>query len=579
MIDMEVNYADAFVEEVRHNPKRYPDTVHKAIKRYKKWKKRTDIFFDLNKANSMILFTETFYRHIKGVWAGQSLELRNWQRFVFSNIYGWQKWSDQWNRNVRVITRSYVQVPKKNGKSLMEGAPVLYGMYGEGVKGAEFYILAADFDQAQNVANPLATTIENDPDLNDGTMVYRKEKKVTTIDYSFIEDGFKYQNNVRFLSKDEKTDGKNSYVVVCDEVHDWKDTERYDNLKSGQGAQAEPLLNVCSTAGKNSGAVGVQIYKDAKEVLENDDDDSWFVFITEPNKGYDWEDQEVWEMVNINLGVSVSLDFLKSEYAGAKKNPFRKAEFLSKHLNVFVNYAETYFDKEQIDTMLVDDLGDFYGTQCVIGIDLSRTTDLTCVSINIPDYNDQGYSMLKVKQMYFILEHGIEEKEQKRNIPYREYAEQGFVTLCEGRTVDQDAVFDYVMQMYEEYELDIVQINYDLAMAEKLVERFEMNGFICVVVPQSYSTINEPFDDFESLLDNERIVTDNPLFLFCVSNTKVITNINSQKLPSKRKSPEHIDGFVAFLVGHKESMTLMDDAGNEDEYRAMLDKLYKTRKK
>lgn len=576
MLDMSVNYADEFVKEVEADPSRYPDTIHLAIKRYKKWKKRKDIFFDLEKANSMILFTQTFYKHIKGEWAGQPLILENWQKFIFSNIYGWQKWSERWQRNIRVITKSYTQLPKKNGKSLMEGAPILYGMYGEGVKGGEFYILAADFDQAQNVANPLATTIENDSDLMDGTMVYRKEKKVTTIDYSFIENGFKYQNTVRVLSKDEKTDGKNSYIVTCDEVHDWKDTERYDNLKSGQIAQAEPLLNVCSTAGKNSGAVGAQIYTDSKTILENDDDDSWMVFITEPNKGYDWEDPKVWEMVNINCGISVSLEFLASAYLDALRNSFRKAEFLSKHLNVFVNYAETYFDKEQIDTILVEDLGDLSGHQCIVGIDLSRTTDLTCVSLNIPCYDDDGYSMIKVKQMYFIPEKGLEEKEQQRNVPYRHYAALGFVTICPGRTVDQDMVYDYVMEQYDLYE--IAQINYDPAMSERMVERFEMNGIVCIEVGQYPSVMNEPFDDFESLVDNGRIKSDNPLLLFCISNTKVITNINNQKTPSKRKSPEHIDGFVAFLIGHKESMNMMDDIGNEDEYRAMLSKIYGTRR-
>ncbi|MCU6361278.1 terminase large subunit, partial [Enterobacter quasiroggenkampii] len=135
-------------------------------------------------------------------------------------------------------------------------------MYGEGVKGAQFYCLAADFDQAQNVANPLATVIENDNDLLDGTRVYRKEKKVTTISYAFFEDDFKYQNNLRVLSKREKVDGKNTYIVVADEVHEWEDTSRYDGLKSGQAAQPEPLFLVCSTAGKNSGALGVQIYQD-----------------------------------------------------------------------------------------------------------------------------------------------------------------------------------------------------------------------------------------------------------------------------------------------------------------------------
>lgn len=574
MIDMTVNYADKFAKSVRRHKERYPKSIHLAVKRYNKWKKRKDIFFDLEKANLMLSFTESFYKHSTGEWSGQPLELEDWQKFYFSNIYGWQKWSDKWQRNVRVIRKSYLQVPKKNGKSLMEGAPILYGMYGEGVKGAQFYCLAADFDQAQNVANPLATVIENDNDLLDGTRVYRKEKKVTTISYAFFEDDFKYQNNLRVLSKREKVDGKNTYIVVADEVHEWEDTSRYDGLKSGQAAQPEPLFLVCSTAGKNSGALGVQIYQDSKDILENDNDDDWFIMIYEPNKGYNWEDEKVWEMVNPNLYVSFDITFLRGEFKDALRNPFRKAEFLSKHLNVFINYAENYFDKEQIDNCLVDDLGNITGEQVVIGIDLSRTTDLTCVSINIPTYNDEGLSIIKVKQMYFIPSYNIEEKEKLRNVPYSHYAEQGFVTLCEGRTVDYDLVFNYIIDMYSEYELDIVQINYDPAMAEKLVERFELEGFNCIEVPQYPTVMNEMLDDFEMLVDNGRVQTDNPLFIMCTNNTTVVTNINNQKAPSKRKSPEHIDGFVAFLIGHKESMNMMLEVGNEDEFSDYITQLY-----
>ncbi|HFK9572601.1 TPA: terminase large subunit [Enterococcus faecalis] len=574
MIDMTVNYADKFAKSVRRHKERYPKSIHLAVKRYNKWKKRKDIFFDLEKANLMLSFTESFYKHSTGEWSGQPLVLEDWQKFNFSNIYGWQKWSDKWQRNVRVIRKSYLQVPKKNGKSLMEGAPILYGMYGEGVKGAQFYALAADFDQAQNVANPLATVIENDNDLLDGTRVYRKEKKVTTISYAFFEDDFKYQNNLRVLSKREKVDGKNTYIVVADEVHKWEDTSRYDGLKSGQAAQPEPLFLVCSTAGKNSGALGVQIYQDSKDILENDNDDDWFIMIYEPNKGYDWEDEKVWEMVNPNLYVSFDITFLRGEFKDALRNPFRKAEFLSKHLNVFVNYAENYFDKEQIDNCLVDDLGDITGEQVAIGIDLSRTTDLTCVSINIPTFNDEGESIIKIKQMYFVPTHNIEEKEKLRNVPYQYYAEQGFVTLCEGRTVDYDLVYNYVIDMYNKYELDIIQINYDPAMSEKLVERFEMEGFNTAEVGQYPSVMNEMLDDFEILVDNGRVQTDNPLFIFCTNNTTVVTNIQSQKAPSKRKSPEHIDGFVAFLIGHKDSMDLMVEVGSEEEYEDYIKQLY-----
>ena len=97
---------------------------------------------------------------------------------------------------------------------------------------------------------------------------------------------------------------------------------------------------------------------------------------------------------SIRIYMSRLISLLRGEFKDALRNPFRKAEFLSKHLNVFVNYAENYFDKEQIDNCLVDDLGDITGEQVAIGIDLSRTTDLTCVSINIPTFNE-GESIKK----------------------------------------------------------------------------------------------------------------------------------------------------------------------------------------
>jgi len=170
------------------------------------------------------------------------------------------------------------------------------------------------------------------------------------------------------------------------------------------------------------------------------------------------------------------------------------------------------------------------------------------------------------------------EKEQQRNVPYRELAEKGFVTICPGKTIDEDMVDDYVNWAFDTF--DLRQINYDRALAEKLVERWEMLGLECVEVPQIPNVMNEPFDDFEVLLLQERVlngqtvpavVTNNPLLIFCANNAKVVTNINNMKTPSKRKSVEHIDGFVAFLIAHKESLNMMEISTNGmDDYVASI---------
>lgn len=559
MIDFEVNYADEFVKEFDSNPKAYPHSIKLMVKRYKRWKKRKDIWFDNDKANDMLYFTETFLKHAKGRWAGQPLILESWQKFYFANIYGWQR-ENEFGKAVRVIRNAYLQVPKKNGKTIMGGSPVIYGMYGEGVKGADFYISANTFEQCQNAAIPIALTIENSPDLRPGTRIYKgKEDTIRSVKYTFVEDGIKYANTLKVLTKDNAgNEGKNPYINYFDEVHAQMDREQYDNLRSAQIAQDEPLNIITTTAGKQTGALGAQIHAYAKEAMKNDNDDTWFVMIYEPNKGYDWEDREVWRMVNPNIGVSVNMTFLESAFKEAQNNSFNRAEFLSKHLNVFVNYAETYFDLDQLEKMLVDDLGELEGSTCVVGVDLSRRTDLTCVSINVPTFTDDGESILKVKQMYFIPEFGIEEKELQRNVPYKELAEKGFVTLCPGKTVDEEMVNEYVEWVFENF--DLRQINYDPALAEKLVEQWEMLGIPCVEVPQYPTVMNESIDDFEILLLQDKVVTDNQLLIFCASNTKVVTNINNLKAPSKRKSVEHIDGFVAFLIAHKETLNMMAES-------------------
>lgn len=579
----DINYADQFAEQVEKARLFYPDSVKASVRRYRKWQMRKDIFWDNEKANAMIYFTETFVKHAIGRLAGQPLILETWQKFYFANIYGWQK-VNEYGNEVRVIRDAYFQVPKKNGKTIMGAAVVLYGMYGEGVKGANCYISANTYEQCQNAAKPLALTIQNSPDLLPGTSIYHgKEKTIRAVVYEFHEDDFKYENRIDVLSRDNAgNEGKNPYINYFDEVHAQIDREQYDNLRSAQIAQEEPLNIITTTAGKTTGSLGNEIYTYAKEVVKNDDNDSWFAMIYEPNKGFDWEDRKVWRMVNPNMDVSVNMEFLEGAFKEAKNNSFNKAEFMSKHLDVFVNYADAYFDKGQVERMLVDDLGDVEGETCVIGVDLSRRTDLTCVSVNIPSFDDEGQPLLKVKQMYFVPEFGIEDKERQRNVPYRALAEKGLVTICPGKTIDEDLVDEYVMWVYENFTL--MQLNYDPALAEKLVERWEMLGIPCVEVPQYPTHMNEPFDDFEMLLLQDRkvneketaaIITDNPLLLFCTENAKIVTNINNLKAPSKRSSVEHIDGFVAALIGHKESLNMMDEHVEPEEFDDYLDSIYR----
>lgn len=573
MIEQGFNYADEYAKMVSKYPSKYPKTIRDSVKRYNKWKKRKDIWFDVDKANEALDFMESFIRHVNGDLAGELLVLEPWQKFGYSQLYGWQRINEK-GKTVRVIREVYWQVPKKNGKTLLAVGGLSYAMYGEGEKGAECYCCASDFGQAQYAAKPYAAAVMNSEVLFENSQIFKgKKDTIEGIVYRFTINGISYTNSFNVMSKSaDKIEGSNPYFVLNDELHTQKNMDQYDNFRSAMVNRDQPIMFNISTAGRGSTSVGMRVYKEAKQTLKNDDDDSKLVLIYEPNKGYDWTDRKVWEMVNPNIGVSITMESLEQKFLDAKKSNWSKGEFLAKHLDVFVSSSESYFDLEQIEDCLVEDLGDLIGESCWMGLDLSKTTDLTCVTMNFPLYDDEGSPILKVKQMYFIPDDNLDMREKEDNVPYSELVKQGHVILCDGKMIDENLIEEYVKEQMELY--NIQQVNYDPAMSAKLIIKFQNLGLDCFGVYQYPNIMNAPIDDAEKLFYKKRIFTDNPLFTYCALNVVMGVNLGGMKAASKSKSTKKIDGFISFIIAHKETMLEMEEINTEDldDY---LDEIYK----
>jgi len=573
IIEPDVNYADLYAKMVNKSKKDYPQTIVKSVKRYNHWKKRKDIWWDNNKANMALDFIQTYVRHVKGTLAGSHLELEPWQLYGFAQTYGWQHKNEK-DETVRVIREVYWQVPKKNGKTLIGSGALAFAMYGDDENGADVYCCAADFEQAQYAAKPFAATIQNSPELYDQTQIFKKGGSILSAVYKYQNDGISYENNFRVMTKNTgKIEGSNPSFVLNDELHSQTNMDQYDNFKSAMVERKQPLMFNISTAGKGSGSVGMRVYKESKVILDEDNDDSRLVLIYEPNKRYDWKDRHVWQMVNPNLNVSIMMAALENEFKSAERSEHGKAEFLSKHLDVFVNSADNYFNRDQIEPILQpNEMTGLKDEPAWLGLDLSKTTDLTCVSINFPTYDENGRAILKVKQIYFLPYENVEYREQEDNVPYRELAKKGFVEFCDGKMIDQQQVIETIKELMEQYQIQ--QLNYDPAMSQHMIELLEDLGLECIAIYQYPKIMNEVIDDTERLVYENRLVTDNPLLVYCLLNLVVIENINGMKGPSKRASKHKIDGAAAFFDAHKSTITQMDDQNPEDVSN-YLNEIYK----
>lgn len=573
MIERGVNYAEQYAKMVRKSPKKYPQTIKDTVNRYYKWKKRKDIWFDVNRANEMMDWVESFVYHTDGELAGQPFLLEPWEKFIYSWIFGWMHLNEK-SQEVRVTRETYIQIPKKNGKTLLAVGALGYVMFGEGTLNASCYACASDFSQTQYAAKPFAATVLNNDVLNNPSTIYKGPKgTISSIIYEYTFEDKAYSNKFIAQSKNiENIEGSNPQFVLNDELHKQVKMEQYDNFKSAMSSRPEPIMFNISTAGKGSSSVGMRVYQEAKAVNKNDDDDSNFVMIWEPNKNYDWTDKKVWAMVNPNIGVSVSIEQMEPAFTKATRSAHAKAEFLTKHLNVFVNGAENFFDNDQVEHILVNDLGPLDGEMVYLGLDLSKTTDLTCVSLNFPTFDDEGNPLLKVKQMYFIPNEDIDLREQEDNVPYQDLAEKGYVTFCDGKMIDQDMVQEYIVECMDLYDVQL--LNYDPAMSAALIEKLENLGLETAGVSQFPKVMNAPIDDMERIIYKKQLVTDNPLFIYCLLNLVVGVNLLGMKAASKSKSKKKIDGVIAFLVAHKETMMEMEAIDN-DGMDDLLDEIYR----
>ena len=79
-------------------------------------------------------FVQTL-RQSKGEWAGRALELLPWQQDVMAKMF--DTVNDDGKRQYRT---SYIEVPRKNGKSSWAAAIALYMLVADGEQGAEVYL-------------------------------------------------------------------------------------------------------------------------------------------------------------------------------------------------------------------------------------------------------------------------------------------------------------------------------------------------------------------------------------------------------------------------------------------------------
>ena len=522
---------------------------------------RKEFYYDPKRADHAISWIETHCFHTEGDLAPGPLQLELWQKAALACMFGIVD-----ENGLRQFREIFWVLSRKQGKSLLASAVGRYIWCNDGF-GARVYCVAPKLDQAEIVYNNVWTMTQLDPEwqekealrkerdahkrrLNEDDPTQEKHRQTDLI-IPATNSTFK---KIAFSAK--RSDGFNPSLTILDEVAAWEGVagnRQYEVIKSGMGARKEPMMLSISTAGYVSDGPYDELMKRSTAFLLGSSKEKRLLpLIYQIDDVEHWNDINELRKSNPNLGVSVSVDYLLEEIAIAEQSLSKKAEFMCKYCCIKQNSSQAWLDAQTVEKTVSEPLRleDFRNTYAVMGIDLSRTTDLTCATLVI-----ERDGILNVFARFYLPREKIEEATARDNVPYRAYIQRGLLFESGDNFVDYHDVVNWVRELIVDLKIYPLMVGYDRYSASYMVQELKDGGVRVDDVFQG-TNLTPIIRTVEGLMKDGKIrIGDNDLLKIHFLNSALKMDAENERVKLiKISQTAHVDGMAAFL----DAMTVRD---------------------
>ena len=547
---------------------------------------RGDEFYFDDDAAQYILDFYPLCRHVKGELAGQPFTPLPYEATVDWISHGWMR-ADSGTRR---FNERWIEEPRGQGKSYWLAAHELFMLALDGESAAEVYAVATEQKQAASAVWGTAAAIAlKSPDLADEFEV---------------QDSF---NNHRIFipgtgcefrpikPDPKKADSFNAHSIAADEIHEWRKRETYTKFKDAVLKRSQGMFTSITTAGDDRPKTLYDEQHDhAVRVLRgwrdrSFEDNSFFVIIFAIDSKHDgcaedaeYLDEKEWHKANPSLGfpgTSVQLYSLRSQANRSKVDPEVLRDFLRFHLGRRIGAKTKAISGDQWKTcgapfVLADlvrragpeapeqllgpetarilraladrDWSAFKGRPCFAGIDLSSTRDLTALSLFFPGWEEWPFDTFRF--WAWLPKDNLKECCDRDRAPYDQWAREGWLELTDGDEIDDEVVFQRVLEVSETYQ--VVQWAYDPWHATQLKNNLAAaTGVEMVKFVQDLPNFGEPTMLFLDAVAGRKLRHDgNPLAHWCATNVVCKQDAHGNKRPHKDLSNFRIDPIVAAIM-------------------------------
>ena len=484
--------------------------------------------------------------HIKGEWAGKPISLEPWQIFILSVVFGWV--DSDGNRRFKT---SYIEVPRKNAKSTISSGVALYCLAADAEGGAEVYSAATNRDQARIVWQDAKRMVEKSRGLQ------RRFGVATSAHSIFVENT---ASVFKALSRDQggNLDGLNVHCAIIDELHAHKTREVFDVIETATGSRSQPLLWLITTAGFNRSGICYEQRSYVCKVLNGaEKDEEYFGIIYTLDDEDDWALPESWQKANPNWGVSVKKDDIERKARKAMSMASAQNNFLTKHLNVWVNADTAWMDMRAWDKCADHDMdiADFEGQPCFGGLDLASKID---IASRVLMFERNG--VMHVFDRHYLPEDTIE---SAANSQYQGWELEGFITSTPGNVIDYDEIERDILDDSSRFQIE--ELGYDPFQATQMSSHLLAEGVPMVEVRPTVLNFSEPMKELERLVISGKLKhTGSPVLTWMISNVVCHLDKKDNIYPNKEFPQNKIDGVIALIMAISRWMTAENESINPE---------------
>lgn len=513
--------------------------IKQATKRYLDWFERDDIEFRPQAVVKVLNFILKL-RHFKGEHAGRQFQLLDFQKFIISNMFGFY-WKDEEGKpkNRRVVQYVWFEVGRKNGKTALAAAILLYMMIADGEQSSDVFFLANSHKQALLAYDYAHKFLGG---LDPKNKFFHR-----------FRDSIKFpmtNSQISCLAADPKRlDGSNPFCFLQDEYHEVSTEKIYANMCSGMQGRRNPIGIIITSAGFDKNGVAYSKRLEMLDVLSGKTkDDSQLVFIYCLDDGDDYKDQKLWQKANPSLGQTLYPDKLAIEVNRAANSPTVEPFVKCKNFGFWglTDYEKTWLTHDEILNVTCDiSLDQFDPDNTIVwcGVDLASVSDLTALSMMI--VQDGIYYF---KTWFFLPESALQQGVNAEF--YQKMRRSNHLKCTNGNVCDYDEVTKVLLQISELFTIG--GVFYDSYNATQWAIDATAKGIPLTPFSQALWSFNRPTKEFERLvkMGNCRI-DNNPITRWCFDNVELKFDHNENCKPVKKgdakSSSLKIDSTISML--------------------------------